>query len=52
MINEESGIKEIRANRFILEDETGKIRAELSIFENGPGLELYYENVKEIWRAP
>jgi hypothetical protein len=35
------GTKEIRANRFVLEDENGKKRAELSMLIGGPGLTLY-----------
>jgi len=41
-----SGVKEIRANRFILEDENGKTRAELSLKKDGPVLLLLDENDK------
>ena len=41
-----SGVKEIRANRFILEDENGKTRAELSLKKDGPNLSLSDENGK------
>jgi len=39
-----SGIKEIRANVFILEDENGEPRAMLCMDKNGPGLDLCDEN--------
>jgi len=43
----QSGIKEIRANKFILEDENGKIRAELyTSKDKGGGLRLYDESGK------
>ena len=41
-----SGAKEIRANSFILEDENGKPRAELSVGKDGPWLSLRDENGK------
>jgi len=45
--------KEIRARSFILEDEYGRRRAELSLVNNIPGLALYDENVKPraSWRG-
>ncbi len=46
MPNEGSGVKEIRANRFILEDENGKTRAEISMEKDGPCLHLFGENDK------
>ncbi|MHC4682334.1 MAG: hypothetical protein ACYTEK_27045, partial [Planctomycetota bacterium] len=46
MTNEESGVKEIRANRFILEDKNGNKRAELSMEKDGPCLCLFGENGK------
>ena len=46
MTNEESGVKEIRANRFILEDKDGNKRAELSMEKDGPYLHLFGENDK------
>lgn len=42
----QSGVKEIRAKRFILEDENGKTRADLSVGKNNPGLWLFDENGK------
>jgi hypothetical protein len=39
----QSGVKEIRANRFTLEDENGKPRAVLSVSKDGQGLLLYNE---------
>jgi len=44
MSNEEFGIKEIRANRFVLEDENGKTRAMLWVNKDTPGLSLYDKN--------
>lgn len=41
-----SGVKEIRANRFTLEDENGKDRATLSVDEDGTMLMLRDENGK------
>jgi hypothetical protein len=38
--------KIIQANKFILEDENGKLRAMLSADQNGPGLSLTDENGK------
>ena len=38
--------KVIRANKFILEDENGKVRAELTMDKGGPILELGNENGK------
>ena len=38
--------KEIRANKFVLEDENGKRRAELGVFEDGPRLTMYDKNGK------
>ena len=42
-----SGLKEIRANRFILEDQNGKSRAELDVDKDGPGLALLDETGKQ-----
>jgi hypothetical protein len=43
----QSSTKEIRANKFVLEDENGKIRAELyAAKDKGGGLSLYDENGK------
>ena len=44
MAKKGSEVKEVRANRFILEDENGKTRAELSMEEDGPCLHLLGEN--------
>jgi hypothetical protein len=44
--------KEIRAKRFILEDENGKVLAALVVDKDGPGLRLWDENGKTIWSAP
>ena len=52
MTNEESGVKEIRANRFILEDKNGNKRAGLSVDKDGPDLQLFDKNSRPIWRAP
>ena len=41
-----SGLKEIRAHRFILEDQNGKSRAELDVDKDGPGLALLDETGK------
>jgi len=41
-----SVVKEIRANKFILEDENGKIRAGLYINSDGPQFRLWDENGK------
>jgi hypothetical protein len=41
-----SGVKEIRANRFILEDDNGKTRAMLIVDKDGSALALYDENGK------
>ena len=38
---EQSDVKVIRANGFILEDENGKIHADLTVFNRGPRLSLY-----------
>jgi len=42
----QSGAKEIRANKFVLEDENGKVRGELSMGKDGPSLALFDENAK------
>jgi len=42
----QSGAKEIRAKRFVLEDENGKTRADLRVDKNGPSLRLCDENEK------
>ena len=47
-----AGPKVIRANAFILENETGKTRAELSVVKSGPGLVLMDETGKTIWSQP
>ena len=41
-----SGLKEIRANRLILEDQNGKSRAELAVDKDGPRLVLTDQNGK------
>lgn len=38
--------KVIRANRFVLEDENGKVRAFLTVDKDGPRLALFDENGK------
>jgi len=40
----QSGAKVIRATRFVVEDENGKLRAVLEANKNGPSLMLYDEN--------
>ena len=52
MPKKEPEVKEVRANRFILEDENGKPRAELSMEKDGPCLHLFDKNSRPIWRAP
>jgi hypothetical protein len=42
----QSAMKEIRANKFVLEDENGKERAALGVNEYGPELLLHDENSK------
>jgi hypothetical protein len=42
----QSGVKEIRATRFIVEDENGKVRASLKMTKGGPELLLSDENEK------
>lgn len=42
----QSGAKEIRANKFVLEDENGKDRAKLLVDNKGTGLFIYDENGK------
>jgi hypothetical protein len=42
----QSGVEEIRAKKFVLEDENGKIRATLAMTENGPMFSLSDENGK------
>jgi len=42
----QSGTKEIRANKFVLEDENGKERASLSVHQDGPRLTLMDDNGK------
>jgi len=44
--------KEIRANRFVLEDENGDMRATPAALKGGPGLRLCDKNGREIWQAP
>jgi len=41
-----SGVKEIRANRFILEDDEGTVRARLGVDADGPALSLLDKNGK------
>lgn len=36
-----TGVKEVRANRFILEDKQGKARAQLTVYSDGPRLSLF-----------
>jgi len=40
------GVKEIRANRFILEDDEGTVRARLTVDAGGPALSLLDKNGK------
>jgi hypothetical protein len=40
----QSGVEGIRANKFVLEDENGKVRATLAMTEDGPMLSLSDEN--------
>jgi len=42
-----AGGNEIRANRFVLEDENGKVRAVLDVVKDVPRLSLFDENGKE-----
>jgi len=42
----QSAVREIRANKFVLEDENGKERAALAVDEYGPELLLHDENSK------
>ena len=46
------GPKVIRANQFILEDETGNVRVGLIVGKNGPGLIVLDETGKKIWSRP
>ena len=46
------GAKVIRANQFILEDETGKTRAMLTVDKNGPRMTMLDENGGTIWSQP
>jgi hypothetical protein len=39
-------VKEVRANRFVLEDENGQVRAALSVSKDGPWLSMFDENGK------
>jgi hypothetical protein len=41
-----AAVKEVRANRFVVEDENGKTRALLAALKDGPTLNLYDENGK------
>jgi len=41
-----TALKEVHANRFILDDGNGRTRAELYMTEDGPMLRLYNENKK------
>ena len=41
-----AAVKEVRANRFLVEDENGKVRASLDASMNAPGLTLFDENGK------
>ncbi len=42
-----TGAKVVRANEFILEDESGKKRADLTVLKDGPALRLLDEKGKE-----
>lgn len=44
----QSAVKEIRANKFVLEDENGKDRASIAMDRGGPGLSLMDENGKTL----
>jgi hypothetical protein len=44
----QAGVKEIRANGFVVEDENGKTRASLILTESGPQLQLLDENGKSV----
>ena len=39
-----TAINEVRAKRFVVEDENGKVRAVLAVFKDGPGLTLADES--------
>ena len=41
-----NAVKEIRANRFILEDKQGKTRAQLTVYSDGPRLSLFDQQGK------
>ena len=43
----QSGVKEIRATRFIVKDENGKAHAALGMGKDGPRLSIYDENGKD-----
>ena len=45
-------LKVIRANRFVLEDDDGAVRAALTVGENGPSLPLFGETGEPIWSQP
>jgi hypothetical protein len=45
-------VKEVRANRFVVEDANGKVRACLGVDKAGPGLDLIDEKGKVTWHAP
>ncbi|HSB77553.1 MAG TPA: hypothetical protein VLM91_02100 [Candidatus Methylomirabilis sp.] len=47
-----NGPKAIRANQFVLVDETGKPRVVLDVDKVGPFLDLLDENGKVIWSQP
>jgi hypothetical protein len=42
----------VEAEGFVLKDGAGKVRAELVVDKDGPGLELYGKNGKTIWPQP
>jgi len=49
---DQPALKEIWANKYILVDEAGKVRATLSASRSWPGLWLYDESGKVLWSAP
>jgi hypothetical protein len=44
--------KVVRANQFVLADENGETRAELTVKNAGPELSLWDENGGTIWSQP
>jgi uncharacterized protein YjiK len=46
------GLKVIRANQFVLDDEKGRPRVWLFVDKNGPRMTMLDETGKAIWSAP